>query len=73
MTPNRIYNNIPGEKQTEILHSRPKADKAAYYLKDGTIRGNVERDAEQLPDGQYMTRQCFWLNKTYIAKQLGYN
>ncbi|MEE3469049.1 MAG: Sau3AI family type II restriction endonuclease [Butyrivibrio hungatei] len=72
VTPNKIYNNIPGEKQTEILHSRPKADKAAYHLKDGTIRGDVEHDAEQLPDGQYMTRQCFWLNKAYIAKQLGY-
>lgn len=70
--PNEVKNNIPGISQTEILHSRPKAQKAAYKLKDGTIRGDIERDGEVLPDGQIMTRQSFWIKNEYIAKQLGY-
>lgn len=27
-------------------------------------------DAEQLPDGRWMTKQSFWLNNTYILSQL---
>ena len=32
--------------------------------------GNVERDANELPDGQWMTTQSFWINNKYILSQL---
>lgn len=65
-----IYNNLPGMKDTQIIHIRPHAKKSAYKLKDGFIKGNIEQDADELPNGEWMTKQSFWLNKEYILKQL---
>lgn len=67
-----VRNNIPGIKETKILHSRPKAKKAAYSLSNGFVVGDVASDANELPDGQFMTKQCFWIKNKYIAEQLGY-
>lgn len=57
-------------KDTEIIHIRPHAQKSAYQLNDGFIKGNIERDADELPNGEWMTKQSFWLNKQYVLKQL---
>lgn len=65
-----VKNNLPGMKDTEIIHIRPHAQKSAYKLNDGFLKGNVERDADELPNGEWMTKQSFWLNKQYILKQL---
>ena len=65
-----VQNNLPGMKDTEIIHMRPHAQKSAYKLNDGFIKGNVERDADELPNGEWMTKQSFWLNKRYVLKQL---
>lgn len=66
-----IRNNIPGIKDTEIIHMRPHTSKAAYCLHDGTVRGDCTKDADELPNGEYMTRQSFWLNASFISEQLG--
>lgn len=66
----RIFNDLPSSKENRIMHIRPHAQKSAYLLKDGTEIGNIERDANELPDGQWMTHQCFWLNNSYILAQL---
>lgn len=63
-------NNLPNKSETEIIHVRPHATKAAYRFKDGEEYGNVERDANVLPSGEYMTTQSFWINNNYILKQL---
>lgn len=63
-------NNLPNKKDTEIIHVRPHATKAAYRFNDGETYGNVERDANELPNGEYMTTQSFWINNTYIIKQI---
>lgn len=65
-----ISNNLPGKKDNRIIHIRPHATKAAYRLHNGILRGNVERDANPLPDGQWMTTQSFWINNDYIMEQL---
>ena len=65
-----IQNNLPGMKETEIIHIRPHAQKSAYKLNDGFIKGNIERDADELPNGEWMTKQSFWLNKQYVLSQL---
>ncbi len=66
----RIFNDLPSAKENHIMHVRPHATKSAYRLHDGTEIGNISRDANELPDGQWMTNQCFWLNNSYILAQL---
>lgn len=65
-----VYNNLPKKNDNEIIHIRPHADKAAYRFADGTEYGNVARDANELPNGEYMTTQSFWINNSYIIRQL---
>ena len=51
-----ISNNLPKQSENPIAHVRP-------HGKDGD-------DKLPLPDGRMMTRQCFWLNNSYILKQI---
>lgn len=53
---NGISNDLPKQKENRVAHVRP-------HGKDGN-------DKLPLPDGRMMTRQCFWLNNTYIAEQI---
>jgi DNA mismatch repair protein MutH len=53
---NRVNNNLPGSKFNRICHVRSKAQ-------DGD-------DKVMLPDGQWITKQGYWLDKEYIQKIL---
>lgn len=64
----RIMNKLPKASESYLAHVRPHASRAAYKLADGTVIGNVDRDANSLPDGQWMTTQCFWFNKSYTKQ-----
>ena len=64
-----IHNNLPAKKDNRIIHVRPHAAKSAYKL-DGFVSGNIDRDADELPSGEYMTRQSFWINNSYLLEQL---
>ena len=55
-TPRGVRNNLPKQSENRVAHVRPHA-------KDGN-------DKLSLPDGRMMTKQCFWLNNTYIAEQI---
>ncbi|OCN05440.1 hypothetical protein A4S06_08815 [Erysipelotrichaceae bacterium MTC7] len=61
-----VFNSLLGEKNTSIIHIRPHASKSAYLLNNGFHKGNIERHADQLPNGEWMTKQCFWINKKYL-------
>lgn len=63
-------NDFPKISDGIVAHVRPRASQAAYRLEDGTEVGDVERDAEMLPDGRWMTRQAFWLNSSYLLAQV---
>lgn len=72
-----IYtNSLPGigEKDEKgnpyICHIRPHSGQIAYKLKDGRVIGDIEKYANELPDGQWMTTQSFWLNNTYLMNNL---
>ena len=65
-----IGNNFPKISDKSIIHVRPHANRAAYKFEDGTVIGNVEKDANELPDGRWMTTQCFWLNNSYLSDVL---
>jgi hypothetical protein len=46
--------DLPGMRESRIAHVRPKA-------KDGN-------DKAITPQGDWRTKQCFWLNASYIAE-----
>lgn len=66
-----IRNNLPKKSNTDILHVRPHAQRAAYLI-NGVMygRGKLGRDTDRLPDGNEMTKQCFWLNNDYVLEQI---
>ena len=65
---NKVYNNLPGVSHNGYMHVRPHANKSAYKLNDGTIRGNITKDGDMLPNSEWMTKQAFWFNNSYIEK-----
>lgn len=66
----RYMNNLPGESRNPISHVRPHASQAAYRFLDGTEVGSPDKNANELPDGRWMTTQSFWLNREYIQSIL---
>ena len=68
----RVINDLPSKSDNQILHIRPHAAKAAYKLNNGYMIGDIQKNANQLPNGEWMTTQSFWLNNTYILSQLEY-
>ena len=63
-------NDLPKISDGLCVHVRPRAQQSAYRLSDGPEVGNVERDAEPLPDGRWMTRQTFWLSAGYVLDEV---
>lgn len=68
----RVINDLPNKSDNRILHIRPHAAKAAYKLNNGYMIGDIQKNANQLPNGDWMTTQSFWLNNNYILSQLKY-
>lgn len=51
-----IRNNLPKQSESPVAHVRP--------------HGHGVEDTLPLPDGRRMEKHCFWLNSTYIRKQI---
>ncbi len=67
----RVENNLPGLRDSPVAHVRPHTRRSFYVLGDGTRLGSGGYgDASQLPDGRWMTKQSFWLNRSYLQSQL---
>ena len=66
----RVINDLPNKSDNRILHIRPHAAKAAYKLNNGYMIGDIQKNANQLPNGEWMTTQSFWLNNSYILSLL---
>lgn len=52
----RHKNNLPSKSESYVCHVRP--------------HGRDANDTYELPDGRRLTKQCFWLNNTYILEQI---
>ena len=50
------HDNLPAASENPVCHVRPHAKNA--------------KDTYELPDGRQYAKQCFWLNNSYILKQL---
>ena len=70
---NKVLNDLPGLSDNGYMHVRPHSSRSAYKLNNGYIRGNIDKDADELPNGEWMTKQCFWFNNTYIRKIISEN
>ena len=57
---------MPGSDDNGVVHVRPHASEAAYQLNNGYTKGNIAKNGYQLPTGEWMTKQCFWINREYI-------
>ena len=49
-------NNFPKASENPVCHIRP--------------HGKDAKDTDELPDGRMFSKQCFWLNNSYILSQL---
>ena len=66
-----VENNLPGIGDNGIFHIRPHAQKSYYEFSDGTKIGSGSiSDSDLLPDGTRMTKQAYWLNRSYIDSQI---
>lgn len=65
-----VSNNLPKPKDNQIIHVRPHAAHAAYKLNNGFVKGDIKKDGDELPNGEWMTKQSFWINKSYLLSQL---
>lgn len=52
----RKINNLPKPSENRVSHVRP--------------HGRNADDVDILPDGRTLTKQCFWLNNSYILSQI---
>lgn len=50
-------NNLPKLSANRVAHVRPKAAASSYER---------STNSDELPDGRWMTKQCYWLNSSYI-------
>ena len=65
-----IGNNLPGAADNGVFHLRPHANQS-YHEIDGVIYGNGKiSDSVELPNGDRIARQSYWLNKGYMESQL---
>lgn len=67
---NTVLNDLPSKSDNRIMHIRPHTAHSAYKLSNGFTKGDIAKDADQLPNGDWMTRQSFWLNNDYIMSVL---
>ncbi len=63
-----MKNDLPKKKETQILHLRPHSSKSAYVINGKKYGNGTDKDMDILPNGDKMTKQCFWLNNDYIAE-----
>lgn len=61
-----IENDLPKQKDHQIFHLRPHASKSAYEFAGKRYGNGSDSDMDQLPNGDRMTKQSFWLNKEFI-------
>ena len=57
---NSISNSFIKKSDEKIIHVRPRAQKSIYVFTNGIT------DGDMLMDGAIMTKQCFFLNNSYI-------
>ena len=63
-----VKNDLPKKSSTKIFHIRPHAQRGCHVINGIKYGNGLERDMDILPNGDKMTKQCFWLNNDYIKE-----
>lgn len=66
----KVLNTLPKISDNPIIHIRPHAQKSAYKIHGLYTTGNIKKDADELPNGDFMTKQSFWIKNSYLMEQL---
>jgi len=61
---------LENSSETQIFHLRPHAQRSAYVINGIKYGNGTDSDMDELPNGDKMTKQCFWLNKKYVLKNI---
>ncbi len=62
-----VHNDLPKAGEVgSVAHVRPHASRSGYRLEDGEVIGDPDKYGDELPDGRVMTKQSFWLNRSYV-------
>ena len=54
----KVYNNLPKKSESRVCHVRPHTSQSSYEA--------YNPYADELPNGDWMTKQSFWLNNSYL-------
>ena len=67
-----VRNNFPKQSENRVSHVRPHGKDRAdtYPLPEGTHLSVIKAGKIGWPNGTCYTKQCFWLNNSYILSQL---
>ncbi|HIH35096.1 MAG TPA: restriction endonuclease, partial [Methanosphaera sp.] len=70
----KITNNLINKSDDMIVHIRPHSARA-FHIINGVQYGNgsMSRDGDELPNGDVITKQCFWINNDFIVKIINDN
>ncbi|SDL90848.1 DNA mismatch repair protein MutH [Kandleria vitulina] len=70
----KITNNLINKSDNMIVHIRPHSARA-FHIINGVQYGNgsMSRDGDELPNGDVITKQCFWINNDFIVKVINDN
>lgn len=63
-----VKNNLVNASKSEIVHIRPHASRSFHIINNIEYGNGNITDADELPNGDWMTKQSFWLNKEYVLK-----
>lgn len=67
----KIRNLFTKESEGKVIHVRPHTSKRYYkFIEDEEPIGENSSSGDILPDGTWMTKQCFWINSDYMRKQI---
>lgn len=63
-----VANDLKGKTETKMFHLRPHAAKSAHIIGGIKYGNGSDQDMDELPNGDKMTKQSFWLNNGYIKE-----
>ena len=65
-----VSNNLPGMADNGVFHIRNHASKSFYVINGVSYGNGTLSDTDELPNGDRITKQAYWLNRSYIESQL---
>lgn len=65
-----LRDNGLSEADNGVFHIRNHASKSFYVINGVSYGNGTLSDTDELPNGDRITKQAYWLNRSYIESQL---